>query len=116
MLLLTGADLEKAGKLYEAIQFYRKAVQLVPDIEYKLDPRPRQAVTETDIEHYEGTFINIKLKQILVLIIAIQKPRRVMTVILRRTTSLLKMDSFCLQFRKKLRKWDSCVFQSLNKP
>lgn len=48
-----GADLEKAGKLYEAIQFYRKAVQLVPDIEYKLDSRPRQTVNETDIEHCE---------------------------------------------------------------
>lgn len=62
MLSLTGADLEKAGKLYEAIQFYRKAVQLVPDIEYKLDSRPRQAISETDIEHCEGTFIKIKFQ------------------------------------------------------
>jgi len=61
-LLFLGADLEKAGKLYEAIQFYRKAVQLVPDIEYKLDSRPRQTVNETDIEHCEGTFIKVKFQ------------------------------------------------------
>lgn len=29
--------MERAGKLYEAIQFYRRAVQLVPDIEFRLD-------------------------------------------------------------------------------
>jgi hypothetical protein len=29
--------MEKAGQLYEAIQFYRRAVQLVPDIEFRLD-------------------------------------------------------------------------------
>lgn len=28
--------MEKSGKLYEAIQFYRRAVQLVPDIEFRL--------------------------------------------------------------------------------
>lgn len=29
--------MEKSGKLYEAIQFYRRAVQLVPDIEFRID-------------------------------------------------------------------------------
>lgn len=29
--------MEKSGRLYEAIQFYRRAVQLVPDIEFKLE-------------------------------------------------------------------------------
>lgn len=28
--------MEKSGKLYEAIQFYRRAMQLVPDIEFRL--------------------------------------------------------------------------------
>ncbi|KAJ8942964.1 hypothetical protein NQ318_016739 [Aromia moschata] len=37
ILFLKGIELEKAGKLYEAIQFYRRAVQIVPDIEFRLD-------------------------------------------------------------------------------
>jgi hypothetical protein len=36
-LFLSGVEMEKAGQLYEAIQFYRRAVQLVPDIEFRLD-------------------------------------------------------------------------------
>lgn len=35
-LFLKGAEHERAGKLYEAIQFYKRAVQLVPDVEFKL--------------------------------------------------------------------------------
>lgn len=35
-MFLKGVEMEKSGKLYEAIQFYRRAVQLVPDIEFKL--------------------------------------------------------------------------------
>lgn len=36
--------MEKSGMLYEAIQFYRRAVQLVPDIEFKLSDasKPKQ--------------------------------------------------------------------------
>jgi hypothetical protein len=47
-LFLKGVENEQNGKLYEAIQFYRRAVQLVPDIEFrlydasKLKPRERQ--------------------------------------------------------------------------
>lgn len=41
MLFYKGIEMEKSGKLYEAIQFYRKAVQIVPDIEFKLDYRPK---------------------------------------------------------------------------
>lgn len=37
ILFQHGSELERAGKLYEAIQFYRKAVQIVPDIEFKVD-------------------------------------------------------------------------------
>lgn len=28
--------MERTGKLYEAIQFYKRAVQIVPDIEFRL--------------------------------------------------------------------------------
>lgn len=33
---LRGVENERSGRLYEAIQFYKKAVQLVPDIEFKI--------------------------------------------------------------------------------
>ncbi|GLH13821.1 F-box only protein 9-like [Gryllus bimaculatus] len=35
-MFLKGVEHEQSGKLYEAIQFYRRAVQLVPDIEFRL--------------------------------------------------------------------------------
>lgn len=35
-LFLQGVDLERKGKCFEAMRLYRKAVQLVPDIEYKI--------------------------------------------------------------------------------
>lgn len=50
MLFLKGVENEQNGKLYEAIQFYRRAVQLVPDIEFrlydasKLKPRERHEI------------------------------------------------------------------------
>lgn len=52
---MKGVENEQSGKLYEAIQFYRRAVQLVPDIEFrlydtsKLKPRERR-----EIENSEG--------------------------------------------------------------
>lgn len=33
---LEGVEHEKSGRLIEAIRYYKKAVQLVPDIEFKL--------------------------------------------------------------------------------
>lgn len=36
LLFLEGVDLERKGKCFEAMRLYRKAVQLVPDIEYKI--------------------------------------------------------------------------------
>lgn len=36
LLFLKGVENEQKGKHYEAIQFYRRAVQLVPDIESRL--------------------------------------------------------------------------------
>ncbi|XP_012283063.1 F-box only protein 9 [Orussus abietinus] len=35
-LFLKGIEHEQTGKLYEAVQFYKRAVQLVPDIEFRL--------------------------------------------------------------------------------
>lgn len=35
MLFLQGVELEQNGDLFEAIQKYRKAVALVPDIEFR---------------------------------------------------------------------------------
>ena len=35
-LFLEGVEFEKNGKLYEAILQYKKAVHLVPDIEFKV--------------------------------------------------------------------------------
>lgn len=43
---MKGVENEQAGKLYEAIQFYRKAVQLVPDIEFKLYESSKQRPPE----------------------------------------------------------------------
>lgn len=54
---MNGVEHEQTGKLYEAIQFYRRAVQLVPDIEFKLyessknitrKPRPRTDTVESN--------------------------------------------------------------------
>ena len=35
-LFLEGSELERRGKVYEAISLYRRAVQIVPDIEFKI--------------------------------------------------------------------------------
>ncbi|XP_075228192.1 F-box only protein 9 isoform X2 [Lycorma delicatula] len=54
-LFMKGVENEQAGKLYEAIQFYRKAVQLVPDIEFKLYESSKQRPPERNIlENNEG--------------------------------------------------------------
>lgn len=50
---LKGIEMEKAGKMYEAIQFYRRAVQIVPDIEFKVDIAPKQKPKETFVDHGE---------------------------------------------------------------
>ncbi|KAK9754828.1 F-box-like [Popillia japonica] len=36
-LFMKGIEMERSKKMYEAIQFYRRAVQLVPDIEFRLE-------------------------------------------------------------------------------
>lgn len=50
-LFLKGIDMERAGKLYEAIQFYRRAVQIVPDIEFKIDNSAKSKIR--DMEGFE---------------------------------------------------------------
>ncbi|KDR08236.1 F-box only protein 9 [Zootermopsis nevadensis] len=53
-LFVKGVENEQSGKLYEAIQFYRRAVQLVPDIEFrlydtsKLKPRERREIGNSE--------------------------------------------------------------------
>ncbi|KAK5650944.1 hypothetical protein RI129_001973 [Pyrocoelia pectoralis] len=49
-LFLNGAEMERSGQLYEAIQFYRRAVQLVPDIEFRLHTRAKNVSIEHETE------------------------------------------------------------------
>ncbi|XP_039285494.1 F-box only protein 9 [Nilaparvata lugens] len=50
-LFVKGAEYEQAGKLYEAIHFYKKAVQMVPDIEFRLyEETSKQARQTHDVE------------------------------------------------------------------
>lgn len=55
--MFPGIEMEKNGKLYEAIHFYRKAVQIVPDIEFKLDYRAKHS--NEQIDDFEGDKKNI---------------------------------------------------------
>lgn len=50
-LFLQGVSAEQSGKLYDAIQYYRRAVQMVPDIEFKIDEfKPRRTAGRNDSE------------------------------------------------------------------
>lgn len=52
-LFLKGTEMERGGKLYEAIQYYRRAVQLVPDVEFRLDDsklKQKEIVNSNDID------------------------------------------------------------------
>lgn len=58
MWFLEGVENEQKGKLYEAIQFYRKAVQLVPDIEFRLYETARvKPKDRTQTECSEGRLL-----------------------------------------------------------
>uniref|UniRef100_A0A2M4AF10 Putative f-box only protein 9 n=1 Tax=Anopheles triannulatus TaxID=58253 RepID=A0A2M4AF10_9DIPT len=49
-LFLQGSELERSGKVFEAMRLYRKATQLVPDIEFKVfekKPKPAMAADAT---------------------------------------------------------------------
>ncbi|KAF2885110.1 hypothetical protein ILUMI_21044 [Ignelater luminosus] len=54
VLFLNGVELERNGQLYEAIQYYRRAVQLVPDIEFRLDNKIKNKTKE-----YQGSEENV---------------------------------------------------------
>ena len=72
-MFLKGIENEQSGKLYEAIQFYRRAVQLVPDIEFRLyestKSKPREKIdndekivlqqTNSDNVHVESEDLDI---------------------------------------------------------
>lgn len=64
--------MEKSGKLYEAIQFYRRAVQLVPDIEFKLHEisktkiKENSAVAESD--DFKGNYVDLTSKTFILLL------------------------------------------------
>ena len=51
---LQGVELEKKRKVFEAMQFYRKAVQLVPDIEYKFYEANQKNLVNTNLTTEEG--------------------------------------------------------------
>ncbi|XP_037925164.1 F-box only protein 9 isoform X2 [Hermetia illucens] len=42
-LFLQGAELEKRGKVYDALTYYRRAVQIVPDIEFRIYEAAKKA-------------------------------------------------------------------------
>lgn len=53
---LEGIDHEKNGRLTEAIRYYKKAVQLVPDIEFKLcDSLGNKQREKCESEDFDGT-------------------------------------------------------------
>ncbi|XP_028173219.1 F-box only protein 9-like isoform X3 [Ostrinia furnacalis] len=58
-LFLRGVEFERGGKLYEAIQHYKRAMQLVPDVERRLyessDIRPDTPEEELELEEVERT-------------------------------------------------------------
>lgn len=57
---IRGIEMEKSGKMYEAIQFYRRAVQIVPDIEFKVEIASKPRPKECFLEHTEdGECVNI---------------------------------------------------------
>lgn len=75
VLFMKGSQLEQSGRLYEAVEFYKRATQLVPDIEFQIDftsfhsPRERQesessvgSVENEDIEdNLVGYLQNLQL-------------------------------------------------------
>ncbi|KAK2160210.1 hypothetical protein LSH36_138g09025 [Paralvinella palmiformis] len=60
-LFIQGVNAEHGGRLYDAIKYYRRAVQLVPDIEFRIqDYRPRRRSETTDSESSLGSRANSK--------------------------------------------------------
>lgn len=59
-LFLKGSEMERSGKLYEAIQFYRRAMQLVPDIEFRLD-----SVNKNNIKDQKSQKVDINIGKLI---------------------------------------------------
>ncbi|XP_057651271.1 F-box only protein 9 [Diorhabda carinulata] len=55
-LFLKGIEMENSGKLYEAIQYYKQAVQIVPDVEYLLHKKSKMKLKQDSLERE----VNIK--------------------------------------------------------
>ncbi|XP_053673123.1 F-box only protein 9 [Anopheles nili] len=57
-LFQQGSELERSGKVFEAMRLYRRATQLVPDIEFKVyekkHPLPKEDTTEANARIVEG--------------------------------------------------------------
>ncbi|XP_039750517.1 F-box only protein 9 [Pararge aegeria] len=51
-LFLCGVEMERGGKLYEAIQHYKRAIQILPDVEIRLY-ESSELRTDTPTEEYE---------------------------------------------------------------
>lgn len=68
VLFLKGSQLEQSGRLYEAVEFYKRATQLVPDIEFQVDftslhgPRERQE-SESSIGSVDNEELEDKLME-----------------------------------------------------
>ncbi|KAK0173397.1 hypothetical protein PV328_006603 [Microctonus aethiopoides] len=52
-LFLKGVEFEKSGELYDAIRFYKRAVQLVPDIELRLYESSKSKISDK-LENNDG--------------------------------------------------------------
>lgn len=55
-MFLKGVQYEQDGKLYEAVKFYRQAVQLVPDIEFRLYEMSKAKTQQA--QPVEGNFLS----------------------------------------------------------
>lgn len=53
-LFLQGAELERKGKVYEAIRLYRRSIQLVPDIEKRIYERNKNSQNQR-VKDAEGS-------------------------------------------------------------
>ena len=54
VLFLAGAELERTGQLYNAVMKYKKAVQMVPDIEYRVFNQAKRGQTKATGEGESG--------------------------------------------------------------
>ena len=58
-LFLKGIEHEQGRKFYEAIQFYKRAVQLVPDIEFRLYESTKVKASDDNLEGFDNDLTNV---------------------------------------------------------